>query len=78
MTKPVCTNCNRPKTFLPAFERMQLEAGHIDIGDHPDRIEPCQNIAEPFGVFGHDAARVVLFMKALQSLVAYRSYHSEP
>ena len=75
---PVCTNRNRPKTFRPALERLQPEAGHIHIGGHPDRIEPCQNIAALIGVFGYDAARVVLFMEALQSLVRYGSYHCEP
>jgi hypothetical protein len=42
------------------------------------RVEPRQNVAELPGVFGKNAARVVVFMKALQTLMAYRPNHPEP
>src|SRR5947208_1889250 len=75
---PVCTNRNRPKTFLPAFEGMQLKTGHIHVGHGLGRVEPCENIAQLDSVFSHDATRVVFFMETFQSLVAYRSYHIKP
>ena len=62
---PVCANRYRPKAFEFAFERMQTEARNIHIGHHPGRIEPHEDIAEPAGVLGENAARVVVFVKAL-------------
>ena len=62
---PVCTNRYRPKTFELAFERMQPETGHIHIGHRAGRVQPRENIAELNDVFGENAARVVVFVKAL-------------
>ncbi len=57
---------------------MQPETGHIHIGHDAGRIQPRENIAELRDVFGKNAARVVVFMKAFQPLVAYRANHSKP
>jgi len=64
-----------PKTFEPAFERVQPETGHIHVGHDAGRIEPRENIAKLNGMFGKNTPRVVIFMKALQPLVAYRPNH---
>ena len=71
-----CTNRDSAKTLLLALERMQFEARHIHMGYGLNRVKPSKNIAELLRVFGQNAARVVLFMEALQPLVAYRSYHT--
>jgi hypothetical protein len=68
---PVCSNRYRPKILVLAFKAMQLETGHIHISRSTGRVEPRENIAELPGVFGKNAARVVVFVKAFQSLVAY-------
>jgi hypothetical protein len=57
---------------------MQPQAGHIHIGHGPGRVEPCENIAELLNMLDHHAARVVVFVKAFQPLVAYRGDHPEP
>jgi hypothetical protein len=57
---------------------MQPETGHIHVGRSAGRVEPRQNVAELPGVFGKDAARVVVFMKAFQTLMAYRPNRLEP
>jgi hypothetical protein len=72
---PVCTYRYREKTLELAFERMQPETRHIHIGDDAGRVEPRENIAEFDDVFGENAARVVICMKASQPLVAYRPDH---
>jgi hypothetical protein len=54
---------------------MQPETGHIHIGHRAGRIQPRENIAELNDVFGKNAARVDVFMKAFQPLVAYRPDH---
>ena len=68
---PVCAYRYGPKTFELACERMQPETGHIHVSHDAGRVEPRENIAELPGVFGKNAARVVVFVKAFQSLVAY-------
>jgi hypothetical protein len=57
---------------------MQSETGHIHIGHRPGRVEPRQNIAQLSDVFRIHTTRVVIFMKAFHSLVAYRPNHPEP
>jgi len=44
----------------------------------PGRVEPRQNIAKLLNMLGHHAAWVVVFVKAFQSLVAYRANHPVP
>ena len=63
-----------PKNPCTRLKRMQ-EAWHIHISHDPGRVEPGENIAERPGVFGKNATRVVVFMKAFQPLVAYRPDH---
>ena len=75
---PVCTDGHRPKLLVLAFKPMQPETGHIHVGRSAGRVEPRQNVAELPGVFGKDAARVVVFMKAFQTLMAYRPNRLEP
>jgi hypothetical protein len=74
---PVCTDGYGSKPLVLAFKPVQPETGHIHISHDAGRVEPRENIAELPGVFGKNAAPVVLFMKALQSLVAYRANHPE-
>ena len=57
---------------------MQPETGHIHIGQGAGRIEPRENVAQFDEVLSHHAARVIVFVKAFQSLVAYRANHPEP
>ena len=75
---PVCANRYRPKTFLSTFELVQPKTRHVHIGRGKNSAEPRENIAELVSVFGDDAARVVVFVKAFQPLMAYRPYHPEP
>jgi hypothetical protein len=49
---------------------MEAKARHVHIGDGPRRIEPRENVAQLFNMLCHYASRVVVFVKALQSLVA--------
>jgi hypothetical protein len=67
---PVRTNDYCPKAFLPTFEGMQPETRHVHIGDGRNSVETRENVAEFVTVFGYDATRVVVFVKALQSLMA--------
>jgi hypothetical protein len=75
---PVCTNGYSSNPLVLAFELVQPETGHIHISHNAGRVEPRQNIAGFPDVFGNNAARVVVFMKASQALVAYRANHPEP
>jgi hypothetical protein len=67
-----------PKTFHLAFERMQPKTRHIHICHGSGRVEPRENIAQLNHLFSDRAARVVVFVKASQPLVAYGSYHPVP
>ena len=75
---PIRANCHGPKTLHLAFERMQSETRNIHIRDGLRGVEPRKDIAQLNNMFGDDAARVVIFMKTFQSLVAYRPYRSKP
>jgi hypothetical protein len=57
---------------------MQPQTGHVHIGHDAGRVEPREYIAELAGVLGENTARVVVFMKALQPLVAYRPNQLSP
>ena len=56
---------------------MQPKSGQIHIGDDAGSVEPRENIAELKNMFGNNAARVVVLLKAFQPFVAYRPDHSE-
>jgi len=75
---PVCANGHGPKTFHLAFERMQPEAWHIHVGHRAGCIESRENVSQFNNVFSNDAARVVVFVKALQPFVADRANQSAP
>jgi hypothetical protein len=51
---------------------MQPEAWNIHIGQCAGRVQPGEDIAQLAGVFRENAALVVVFVEALQPLVAYR------
>ena len=67
---------SRPKALQFALQGMQPEPRQIHIRNRTGRIEPRENVTQLFRVFGVHAARVVFFVKAFQSLVAYRPDHS--
>ena len=75
---PVCANRYSPKSSELAFERMQVKTGHIHIGDGLGRTEPRENIAQLNDVFSDHTPRVIVFVKAFQSLVSYRPYQLAP
>jgi hypothetical protein len=56
---------------------MQSKTGHIHIGHSPGRVEPRENVAKLLNMLRHHAARVIVCVKAVQSLVAYRANHPE-
>jgi len=67
---PVGAYCNGPEAFRRAFERMQSEPRQIHVGDGSGGVKRRQNIPKLADVFRVYAARVVLFRKPFQSLVA--------
>ena len=67
---PVGVNCNGPKAFIRAFERMQPEPRQIHVRNALGGVKRCQNIPQLANMFRVYAARVVLFRKPFQSLVA--------
>src|SRR5216684_3384788 len=75
---PVRSNGHGVKTLQLALERMQPETRQVHICDGLRRVEPGENIAQLHHMLGQHAARVVVFVKAFQSLVADRPDHSKP
>jgi hypothetical protein len=57
---------------------MQPETWHIHIGRCAGRVETRENITQLNDVFSGHAARVVVFVKALQPFVADRAYQPAP
>ena len=55
---------------------MQPETRHVDIRNRTGSIQPCENVTQFHHVFAHHAARVIVFVKAFQPLVAERPDHS--
>jgi hypothetical protein len=75
---PVGPNGHGPKTFNLAFERMQPEPRHVHMVNGSSGVKRCQNIPRLADMFRVRAARVVLFEKPFQSLVADCPYHPAP
>src|SRR5664280_1463983 len=75
---PVGVYCNSSKTFRRTFERMQPEPRHVHMGNGWGGVKRCQNIPQLANMFRAYAARVVLFKKPFQSLVADCPYHPVP
>jgi hypothetical protein len=75
---PVGAYCNGPKAFKRAFERMQPEARQIHVANGSGGVKGRQNIPQLANVIRAYAARVVLFKKPPQSLVADCPYHPVP
>jgi hypothetical protein len=75
---PVGAYCNRPKALRRAFERMQSEPRQIHVVNGSSGVKRCQNVSQLPNVFRVYAARVILFKKPLQSLVADCPYHPAP
>jgi hypothetical protein len=75
---PVGAYCNRPKASRRAFERMQPESRQIHVVNVSSGVKRCQNIPRLANMFRVYAARVVLFKKPFQSLVADCPYHPAP
>ena len=75
---PVGAYCNGPEAFRRAFQRMQPEPRQIHVVNGSSGVERCQNIPQLANMFGVYAARVVLFKKPFQSLVADCPYHPAP
>src|SRR5580658_1870377 len=73
---PVRPDGDRPKAFHLALERMQPESGQIHISDVGRSVETNKNVAESFGVLAHDAAMIVVIVKALEAFVADRPDHN--
>src|ERR1035438_567174 len=75
---PVGAYCNGPKALRRAFERMQPEPRQIHVSNGAGGVKRCQNIPQLADMFRVYAARVVLFKKLFQSLVANCPYHPAP
>ena len=69
---PVSPHGDGPKAFELALERMEPKTGQVHIRDGSRCVESHENIAQFFGVFAHDPAVVVIFIKALEAFVADR------
>jgi hypothetical protein len=54
---PVRPDCHSPKSFQFAFERMEAEAGQVQICDRGRGIKARKNIAQSFSVFASNARR---------------------
>ena len=67
---PVGANGHSPKTFPSAFERMKPEPRHIQIRDRVSGFQPGEDVAQLHRMLGCYAARIVVLVKALQTLVA--------
>src|ERR1035441_9649611 len=75
---PVGAYRDGPEAFRRAFERMQPEPRQIHVGNGWGGVKRCQNIPQLSNMFRAYAARVVLFKKPFQSLVADCPYHPVP
>jgi hypothetical protein len=71
-------NGNGPKTFHPAFERMQPEPRQIHVNNRGSSMKRCQNIPQLGSMFRVDAAGVVVFKKPFQPSMADTFYHPVP
>jgi len=75
---PVGPYRNGPKPSVRAFEGMQPEPRQIHVSNGWGRVKRCQDIPQLANMFRVYAARVVLFKKPFQSLVADGPYHPVP
>jgi len=75
---PVSAYRNRPKAFRLTFERMQPGPRQIHVVNGSSGVKRCQNIPQLANMFRVYAARIVLFKKPFQSLVADCPYHPAP
>jgi hypothetical protein len=55
---------------------MEPKTGQVHIRDGSRSVQSHENIAQFFGVFAHDPAVVVIFIKALEAFVADRPNHT--
>src|ERR1035438_8912552 len=74
ITRQFARTVTAQKPFSRPLSGCSLKPG-TSIGYGWNSVEPRENIAELVGVFGNDATRVVVFVKAFQPLMAYRPYH---
>jgi hypothetical protein len=75
---PVGPDSYTPEALPLASDRMQQEPRHVHVGNGRGSVKRCQNIPKLANMLRVYAARVALFKKPLQSLVANSSYHPEP
>jgi hypothetical protein len=69
---PVRANGHAVETLQFALQRVQTETWQVHVSDRPGCIEPRQNVAQLADMLGNNPTLIVVFMKAFQSLVAYR------
>jgi hypothetical protein len=69
---PVRANGHAVETLQFALQRVQTETRQVHVSDCPGCIEPRQNVAQLADMLGNNPTLIVVFMKAFQSLVAYR------
>lgn len=74
---PVGAYCNSPEAFQPTLKRMQPETGHIHVSNGSGGVKRRQNIPQLANMIRVYAARVVLFKKPFQPLVANCPYHPD-
>jgi hypothetical protein len=72
---PICANPYRPEASEVALERMQPETGQVHIRNRSGGVEPDENVPKLDCVFRYHAARVVVLIKAFQTLLADRTDH---
>jgi hypothetical protein len=66
------------KPFMSPLSGCNLKTRQIHIHDVLRSVEPRQDIAQLTFVFGFDGARVVVFVKARQPLMANRPDQLKP
>jgi hypothetical protein len=75
---PIGPDSYTPEALPLASERMQPEPRHVHVSNGWGSVKRCQNIPQLANMFRVYAARVALFKKPLQSLVANCPNHPEP
>ena len=78
MTRQLARTVTAQKPCNSPLKRMEPETGQVHIHNCTGSIEAYQNVTQFHYVCSNHAARVIIFIEAFQSLVAYRPDHPIP
>jgi hypothetical protein len=73
---PVGANRDAPKTFEPAFERVELETGKIHIRRNPGAVKNGEDVFDLLDQFGLQSSPFAMDKKSLESLVSKTLDHA--